>query len=327
MELLVFLIAYVAFFIISIPIHELGHLVFGLLSGYRFSSFRLFSFVWLKEDGKLLFKRSRNKLVLGQCLMIPPKDEKDFKFVWYNLGGGLFNLLTAGIFLTLSFYFSGNILTQILIAGIAANIAMGLMNLIPISIQVPNDGMNVVKALQSPQARHGFYVMMKVNEEMMNGKRFRDYDDSFFKVDVPANFNNYFVAYLVLCDAARLYDSGQYEKSIDTYGLLNLNKLQTYYRNSVMLDYLYFHTIHKPDYTKATEIYARRDMKKYLKMPLPTITRPLAAYEFFVNNDKEKAELLLKKAHEQTESFPNKGLRIMEKDYLNHLEHFMQTQS
>jgi len=104
MELLAFLIAYVAFFIISIPVHELGHLVFGLLSGYRFSSFRLFSLVWYKENGKVLFRRSRNKLALGQCLMLPPKHEKDFKFVWHNLGGGLFNLLIAGILLILTIY-------------------------------------------------------------------------------------------------------------------------------------------------------------------------------------------------------------------------------
>ncbi|MBQ3106858.1 MAG: hypothetical protein IJC51_05275, partial [Eggerthellaceae bacterium] len=31
-------------------IHEAGHLVFGLVSGYRFSSFRIGSFMWMKTD-------------------------------------------------------------------------------------------------------------------------------------------------------------------------------------------------------------------------------------------------------------------------------------
>ena len=39
--------------LISIPlvtvIHEGGHLVFGLLTGYKFSSFRIMSFMWVKE--------------------------------------------------------------------------------------------------------------------------------------------------------------------------------------------------------------------------------------------------------------------------------------
>ena len=51
-----FVFIYVAFFF-HIIIHEAGHLVFGLLTGYKFSSFRVASFMWLKEDGKLKLKR------------------------------------------------------------------------------------------------------------------------------------------------------------------------------------------------------------------------------------------------------------------------------
>ena len=38
-------------------VHEAGHLVFGLLTGYEFCSFRIASFMWLKENGKLKLKR------------------------------------------------------------------------------------------------------------------------------------------------------------------------------------------------------------------------------------------------------------------------------
>ena len=37
-------------------IHEAGHLVFGLKTGYQFSSFRVGSFMWLKENEKLVYK-------------------------------------------------------------------------------------------------------------------------------------------------------------------------------------------------------------------------------------------------------------------------------
>lgn len=43
-----FLGMYVAIFV-QLIIHEAGHLVFGLLSGYAFGSFRIFSFMWVKE--------------------------------------------------------------------------------------------------------------------------------------------------------------------------------------------------------------------------------------------------------------------------------------
>lgn len=47
---------YAAFFL-QIIIHEAGHLIFGLLSGYRFCSFRIGSLMWIKKEGKLQLKR------------------------------------------------------------------------------------------------------------------------------------------------------------------------------------------------------------------------------------------------------------------------------
>ena len=249
MNIFVFLIVYIAFYIISIPIHELGHLVFGLQTGSSFSSFRLLSFVWFKENGKLRFKNSGSRFMLGQCLMAPPANEADFRFVLYNLGGGIFNLLTAAILFGIAVLTGG--LSTALFAGILASAVTGLMNLNPMTVQVPNDGMNVVKALQSPEARHGFYVMMLVNEQMMNGKRFRDYDERFFTLPEKANLRNHFTAYILICDAARLYDSGQFDACIEKYDALDLDKLPSYFKNSVRLDVLYHFCFHKPDYDKA----------------------------------------------------------------------------
>jgi len=38
-------------------LHEAGHLVFGLMTGYRFSSFRILSFMWVKENDKIKLRR------------------------------------------------------------------------------------------------------------------------------------------------------------------------------------------------------------------------------------------------------------------------------
>ena len=44
---------------VSITVHEGGHLVFGLASGYKFSSFRIAGLMILKQDGKLVDRRHR----------------------------------------------------------------------------------------------------------------------------------------------------------------------------------------------------------------------------------------------------------------------------
>lgn len=43
--------------ILQIIIHEAGHLVFGLLTGYRFSSFRIGNLMWIKENSKIKLRR------------------------------------------------------------------------------------------------------------------------------------------------------------------------------------------------------------------------------------------------------------------------------
>ena len=102
------LIMYVAIFA-QIIIHEAGHLIFGLVSGYQFSSFRIFSFMWVKENGRIRLRRLSVAGTGGQCLMAPP-DMVDGKIplVLYNLGGSLMNFISAIVCLGLYFAFDEN---------------------------------------------------------------------------------------------------------------------------------------------------------------------------------------------------------------------------
>ena len=67
-------IAGVIAFILQVIVHEAGHLVFGLLSGYKFISFRVFDFKIIKdENGKLKIRFERLAGTGGQCLMRAPE--------------------------------------------------------------------------------------------------------------------------------------------------------------------------------------------------------------------------------------------------------------
>lgn len=92
----VFLSLYVSLLLTTI-IHEAGHLVMGLATGYKYLSFRIGSIVLQKTEQGLKFKKYSIAGTGGQCLMIPPevKNPEDVPYFWYNFGGGLFNLLTA----------------------------------------------------------------------------------------------------------------------------------------------------------------------------------------------------------------------------------------
>lgn len=74
--------------ILQIIIHEAGHLIGGILTGYKFSSFRIFNFMFIKENDKLKLKKLSLAGTGGQCLMSPPEFiEGKVPYILYNLGG------------------------------------------------------------------------------------------------------------------------------------------------------------------------------------------------------------------------------------------------
>ena len=84
--------------VVTIPLfvafHETGHLVFGLISGYKILSFKLGPFEWYQKNDKTAFRVNPiSSFALGQCLMSPPKWKKKgkIKFYLYNAGGLIFS--------------------------------------------------------------------------------------------------------------------------------------------------------------------------------------------------------------------------------------------
>ena len=90
---------YISIFL-QLVIHEAGHLVFGLRSGYRFSSFRIGSILWLKQNGRIVCRRLSLVGTGGQCLMVPPQmQDGKIPVILFNLGGSIMNMAAGAVFL------------------------------------------------------------------------------------------------------------------------------------------------------------------------------------------------------------------------------------
>ncbi|WP_099205961.1 M50 family metallopeptidase [Scatolibacter rhodanostii] len=317
-EMIFYVICCVVAYVLTVPFHEAGHLLCGLLTGYRFSSFRIFSWVWTYQDGKIHFQKSPTaSFIGGQCLMVPPENEKEFKFVLYNLGGVLINFLLSAISLFVLMVRPKDIWNMPFLSLLVMNLVVGLMNIIPFTI---NDGRNILKALQSKRAKHGMYILLKVNAEMAEGKRLRDYNETDFTLCDDDDFTNDFVYSLAVYAAGRFEDLGEHDKMIKIYDRLDLKKLPAFYANAVRADYLYYYIIHNPDYEKAKELYQTKKFSKFLKMPLPSIFRTQLAYDYFVLGEKEKARDNLPKLEELVKNTPSKGTQLLEQDALDFLK-------
>lgn len=177
---LIFLLCY----FIHLIIHELGHLIFGLLTGYKFLSFRIFNLMLIKINEKLKFKRLKVAGTAGQCLLIPPKfDESSFPYVLYNLGGVILNsifTLVSFIFIFITYSYTASCIYYLFFA---AGLFVAITNGLPIKTDLlTNDGYNLKYYKKSIDAKKIFYLQLDVNAKLSQGIRYKDMKSKMFNI-------------------------------------------------------------------------------------------------------------------------------------------------
>lgn len=194
--------------VLHIIIHELGHLIAGLLTGYRFLSLNLFGLLWVKQASQIRFRRLSTSGVGGQCLMSPPEMVNGkFPYIAYNLGGPLANLAAALIFALLAWLVDADAIVRLGLGVLAfMGLVAALLNGIPLRENVANDGSNLVCLSRDPQARRSLWIQLKATELQADGLRLKQLPDDWFVVSSPKELTNPLTAAVGVYAAARLMD-------------------------------------------------------------------------------------------------------------------------
>ncbi|MGT2925980.1 M50 family metallopeptidase [Streptococcus cuniculipharyngis] len=176
------LIYLVLAFVLQIALHELGHLFFGWLTGYGFVSYRFFNLMWQQVDGKIKFFRYSIPGTAGQALMSPPDLVGGrLPYVLYNLGGGLANLvisfLSAAIFLAKPHEF--------LLFLAHFGLLFALINLIPLTGVIANDGANCWGLYRQPETQVYWWAILAVNAQLAQGKELAELPETYFPKPEP----------------------------------------------------------------------------------------------------------------------------------------------
>ena len=226
-----FIVSLVIAAYLQIILHEAGHLVGGLLSGYRFVSFRVGSITLVKDgNGKLRFKCFKIAGTGGQCLMAPPEnvplDQIPTKL--YNAGGALVNLLCATVSLLLLLFCDGMPmwLRYFLAATMAIGFVFALLNGIPLKMGgVANDGYNMLYLNRDKQAVKGFAAQLIINEKQQNGMRLSQMPDEVFDLGGEINYSDPLQANVGLLLISRELDKGNIELAHEQFKeLLNSHR-------------------------------------------------------------------------------------------------------
>ena len=293
---------------IHTTMHELGHMIFGLLTGYEFVSFRVGSFLLIKKDNRLQFKKYSLMGTGGQCLMSYPEYRKDnFPFVLYNMGGVIMNILLSIIFTIIHLTLKPQgLMGFFYLMMIYEGIASAIMNGIPIKNEyISNDAYNVVTLLKDRSALKGFYSMLKVHEYQSRDISFSSMPKELFELEENADLHNPFNSYLLICKEYMCLEENKFDQAKEYIDILLSDRcsLNGIHRNMIELDSLYIDILNNKDVDMS--IVKKKKMKTFIRSmsSAPSIIRTqyaLARYQ----NDEKKQKLFSERLDRISKDYP-----------------------
>ena len=322
LTILVALVSMCAALILQIIIHEAGHLVFGLLTGYKFISFRVYSFMWMKDNDRIRFKRMSIAGTGGQCLMAPP-DLKDGKMPvqLYNYGGAIMNLIASAISGGLSLLCpAGSLFRPFLLMMLVTGIAYALMNGLPLRMSLANnDGRNAWDLARSPEAVRAFWTTMKMNELSARGVCLRDMPEEWFAVPDEEGMKNGITSSLGAVACSRLMEQGRFEEAdaLMERLLSQPNGIPGVLRKMLVCDRIYVELI-RGNRPEALEALRTKDQLKFMKSmkKYPSVLRTEYAYALLAEKDPEKAQTVMEAFEKAARTYPNPNDITIERELM-----------
>ena len=302
-----------AVFYFHIILHEIGHLLCGLLSGYQFVSFRVGAFMLLKTNEGYEFTVSPVTGIAGQCLLMPPPENKPQPFLLYHSGGVLANFGVA-IVSTLYMCFEGLSFYAVLLAGVG--IVLGVTNILPAaSPEIPNDGANIKEAKKGTVYLEAMQMQLHVVAKLAQGENLANMNDEMFQIKEGLNPNSPFAIVLRMYQYNKLQAMHELTKASEVMGNLyeDISVMHPYFQKEVKAEWLYCLSAILNEKSMATALF-EKDLKKWLpKYPQVDKLRACYAYYALTIHDCNKANMYYKKAEKGLNNFPYKTIAETER--------------
>ncbi len=314
---------------LNVIIHEAGHLIFGLLTGYSFLSFRIFSLTFVKEQGRLRCRKFSAPGTSGQCLMIPPaKTVKPLPYRLYNYGGVIMNFLISLLAILPMVLFPGiPFAVDFLLGGFAAGgIMIGAMNGLPLkAFGIANDGYNVRSMKRDATARSSFRRQLELVAEQSVGIRLKDMPEEWFQLPAEADLTNVMNAYIRYMAFVRELDRLDFTAAQSCLEQLvpALPRLPLSYRNVTNLGFLFL-TVLKGASGEEIERYNTKQSKLLIKSAKNEINIRRIAYAYYklYKTDEKAAELCRRRLEILAEKHPvpaEAKMNLMLADYVDQI--------
>ena len=293
-------------------LHEAGHLVCGLATGYRFVSFRIGSWMLQREHGKLCLRKYTLAGTGGQCLLAPPPlTDGKMPYILYNLGGPLVNLLTAvGLGLAAVLLPCSGMVQAFCATQAVVGLLLALANGLPLRGSINNDGANALSLGKDPAALRSLWVQLSVNAQQAEGIRLKEMPEDWFALPTEAELQNSMTAVLAVLRENRLMDKHRFEEAAALIDQLNAGPhgWMLLYDSLLLCDRLYLALLRGEDagawlaeWETKPMLQFRKAMKDY-----PAVLRTEYAAALHLG-DTVRAEQLRTRFEQQGKHYPYPG--------------------
>ena len=309
--------------VLSIIIHEGGHLVAGLLTGYKFVSFRFFNWTLIRKDGRLQWRNFELEGTGGQCLMAPPdKPLEEIDTRWYNAGGVLANVVTTLLAIVLIWACDLPDWLNILLGLMALfGVFFALTNGIPMKLGgVANDGYNLLQLEKDQATKQTFGNVLELNARNQGGETYGQMPERLFNIPDPIDWKNPMHAVAVLASATRKQALHQWEESYHqlTEAYHHKSEILPLYRLELE-NMMTLACIATGRDDEARQHYTD-EVAKYVTRHAPTQSdkqMTTMAVALTLENDRPKAENILSKLEAERDKYIHQGDVAMSLDLMH----------
>lgn len=275
------IIMYIASFVQTI-IHESGHLIFGLVTGYKFVSFRIGHFMFIKEKGRLKIKLYNVVGTAGQCLMMPPQWNEKIPYRLYNLGGCIMNAATALFALAAYFVAGAEGFFALCMAMLAVmGLSMALTNGIPMRVGgISNDGMNAALLGKKENTLRAFWLQLYVNGLIAKGERYRNMPREWFRLPEGEELSDPICCAMGVMLYNFCFDMHEFDEAEQTINyMLNAPGLLDVEKNELLCELLFLRVLRGAPKEEIDSLLTPK-LDKYIKATANYVSRRRLAYAY-----------------------------------------------
>jgi len=327
MESIAFVVIFLSYSI-NTCLHETGHMIFGLMTGYQFNSLRFGSLMLVKENGKLHFCRYNMPGTSGQCIMTAPKIAPEkMPVVLFNLGGLIINLLVflIGLAVFLATKDSHLITGLVFLVFALTSLLILITNGIPFT-QMGTDGANTIIFHRDIKARIAFCNQLEMVKYLTENYSVREMPAELFSFDKSTPMTNPLVtSQAVSCFNYLLVKKMYTEaKDLGTFILENAKSINQLHEKLLYGELLYITMVIDQDNESAKKQFALYGKEIMKAAGFISVQRILYAYYSLVEVYEEKSAKYAKIFEKSVIKYPYPKDAAIEKEQFDMVAEVLQ---